>query len=104
MIKIRIQTHENKVISLDISGHAKYKEYGEDIVCAGVSSIAIGLLNALDILQADCACAMNDNKISVLVNNTNNDQTQIILQTGIIQLETIQESYSDFIKLSKQEV
>ncbi|MEF9920400.1 MAG: ribosomal-processing cysteine protease Prp, partial [Erysipelotrichaceae bacterium] len=102
--KICIQTQNEKVISLNIKGHAEYKEYGEDTVCAGVSSIAIGLLNALDLLNAECTCSMDNNKISVLVNNRDNEQTQIILKTGIIQLETIQESYEAFIKLSKQEV
>ncbi|MEG0177849.1 MAG: ribosomal-processing cysteine protease Prp [Anaerorhabdus sp.] len=104
MIKINIQTSDEKILRLDIEGHAEYKPHGEDLVCAGVSSIAIGLLNACDQLSDDCECSMNDNHISIVVNNIDNERTQIILQTGVIQLKTIHESYSAYIKLSKQEV
>ncbi len=104
MIQIFIQTNNNCIVSLDIKGHAKFDEYGKDLVCAGVSSIAIGLLNALEEFKTGCDCQMLDNEIKVVANNLNNKEAQIILKTGIIQLQTIQESYKAYIQISKQEV
>ena len=43
---------------LRISGHAGYAPHGQDIVCAGVSAIAMALLDHLHSvtgLQADCS-------------------------------------------------
>jgi uncharacterized protein YsxB (DUF464 family) len=47
MIKIQINKTNNKYSSLVISGHSNYDEHGKDIVCAGVSAIVTGGLNAL---------------------------------------------------------
>ena len=46
MIKVEIK--ETDVIEeIIIKGHAMYDEYGKDIVCASVSSIAITTINAI---------------------------------------------------------
>lgn len=42
MIKISIKDDE-----IIISGHANYDDYGKDIVCASVSTIAITTINAI---------------------------------------------------------
>ena len=42
MIKISIKNDE-----IIINGHANYNDYGKDIVCASVSSIAITTINAI---------------------------------------------------------
>ncbi len=104
MIQISIQTKNGKIIGMDIQGHAEYAEHGKDIVCAGVSTVAIGLLNALDYLNAKCSCSMENNQISVRVTESDDELTQIILTTAKIQLETIQESYKKYIKIKRQEV
>ena len=49
MIKISVNEDE-----ITISGHANYKEYGNDIVCASVSSICITTVNALLSIDEDC--------------------------------------------------
>ena len=47
MIKIQINKTNNKYSSLIVSGHSNYDEHGKDIVCAGVSAVVTGGLNAL---------------------------------------------------------
>ena len=42
MIKISIKDDE-----IIISGHANYEDYGKDIVCASISTIAITTINAI---------------------------------------------------------
>ena len=42
MIKISIKDDE-----IIISGHANYDDYGKDIVCASISTIAITTINAI---------------------------------------------------------
>ena len=46
MIKIKFSYNESYITNVKITGHANFKEYGKDIVCAAASSIAITSLNA----------------------------------------------------------
>lgn len=46
MIDIKIQK-SGKTLSISAIGHADYAPYGSDIVCAGVSSVILGLCAAL---------------------------------------------------------
>lgn len=101
---MKLQTTQKNIASLSIQGHAEYAEQGEDLVCAGVSSIAIGLLNALEKFNSESNYSMKDNCISIEVNDLKDQVTQIALKTAVIQLETMQDSYKAYIKIKKQEV
>lgn len=46
MIDIKI-TRSNNTLTFSAIGHADYAPYGADIVCAGVSSLVLGLSSAL---------------------------------------------------------
>ena len=48
MINVRVETQEDKITTMVVNGHANHDEYGQDVVCAGVSAIMFGLCNALD--------------------------------------------------------
>ena len=47
MIKIEIQRQKNKIIYFEIKGHANFSEYGEDVICAAVSSVGQMTVNGL---------------------------------------------------------
>lgn len=47
MINIIIKRKADHIQEIELSGHAGYAEHGQDIVCAGVSSLAIHTVNAL---------------------------------------------------------
>lgn len=47
MILVKTYTKDNNIEEVSIKGHANYKEYGKDIVCSAVSSIAICTINAI---------------------------------------------------------
>ena len=48
MIKVLIKREENKIVSLEVKGHAKSAEQGKDLVCAGVSAVVTGGFNNLE--------------------------------------------------------
>ena len=58
MIKISIKKENDFVKQVKIIGHAKYNDYGKDIVCASVSSIVITTVNA--ILRVDSSAISYD--------------------------------------------
>lgn len=104
MVSVKVCTKDNAIISIEIIGHANFASKGEDLVCAGVSSIGVGALNALDELCADkCLMTLSDGYIKVEVKQ-NNKEVQMILKTLYIQLQTMVESYAEYIEITKDEV
>jgi uncharacterized protein YsxB (DUF464 family) len=105
MIKVSIKKHNDSIISIEVKGHADSNEYGKDLVCAGVSTITVGIANTL------CEKGFLDNGRIDLENGyayvevyNSNDVYQLILETFEIMLFTIEENNSDYIQISKMEV
>ncbi|TGY65843.1 ribosomal-processing cysteine protease Prp [Dubosiella muris] len=104
MVKIRISTHHKDIQNIDIKGHAMAGEYGQDVVCAGISSIVFGAMNALDTLFPEfCDFTVDDDRIGIYVKRSS-DSLQLVLRAVVLQLKTIEESYSDKLKFTRKEV
>jgi uncharacterized protein YsxB (DUF464 family) len=101
MIKVIYEVKDDKYKSLDVSGHALSDEYGKDLICASVSSIMFGFMNALDALNENIDIKQLTNEIKV-VNKSDSGIVQNYFELVMIQLKTIEESYGDFIKLERK--
>lgn len=100
MISVNVSFIGNDVLKLTVSGHANYDKYGKDIVCAGVSAIVTGGINALESEVKNIEIINKENELGIKVIN-NNEKIQIILNTMLVQLETIENSYEKYIKIFK---
>lgn len=98
MISVNVSFIGKKISELIVSGHANYDKYGQDLVCAGVSAIMFGGLNALESEISFIEIINQENKLGVIVNQ-GNDKIEIILETILTQLKTIAESYPKNIKI-----
>jgi len=101
MIKVIYEVKDDMYKSLDVSGHALSDEYGKDLICASVSSIMFGFMNALDALNENIDIKQLTNEIKV-VNKSDSGIVQNYFELVMIQLKTIEESYGDFIKLERK--
>jgi len=98
MTKVVVKQNNELIQSIEIKNHAGFAESGNDIVCAAISSIVFGALNALDQFGlADDDYVIEDAYIKIVLND--NEVFQIVVKTMIIQLQTIQESYPDYIQI-----
>ena len=107
MINVLIKKKENQIINLKVIGHANSDEYGKDLVCAGVSTACIGVLNMLvkkDFLTNHLGKIEIDEGYINIVVDCSDDVCQVVLETLVVTLETMVESYGRFIKISKVEV
>ncbi len=106
MIKVLYKTLNERITHFEISGHAGAADIGQDLVCAGASTVAVGLINAIDLLTQEkgCRVSMKRNRIKVEVIDCDDQQLQTILRVGRIQLETLQEQYAENIKIETMEV
>ena len=100
MISVNVTFIGKDVKTLTVSGHANFAEYGKDLVCAGVSAIVTGGINALEKEINNIVIITEENKLGVDVINSN-ETIQVILKTILIQLETIEDSYKKYIKINK---
>lgn len=106
MIKVVIKKHNDSILSVEVKGHADSAEYGRDLVCAGVSSITVGIANML----ASKGFLEDGNIIDIKPGYTyfevynSNDVIQLVLETFEVMLLTIAEDNSKYIQISKMEV
>ncbi|MBQ4342616.1 MAG: ribosomal-processing cysteine protease Prp [Erysipelotrichaceae bacterium] len=104
MIQVSIGMCGGHIISLQCKGHAGYAVSGKDLVCAGVSSILFGALNALDEMEnGNAELRVTNSKISIRVKE-DSEHIQLLLKMILIQLKTVQESYQEYIEIKKMEV
>ena len=101
MIKIEVLRDGDRIVSISSKGHAGYAERGEDLVCAGVSTVLFGLMNALDELSKQIT--LEKKKNSLYIRSDIDDQAiNAYLRCGYIQLKTIEEVYPEYIQIEER--
>lgn len=104
MVQAKVSTHAGNIRQLTVRGHAKAGEHGSDLVCAGVSCIMYGALNALDeLFKGDCQLSADKNNMTVITGSAN-EKLQAVLHAVLIQLETMEELYPRNLKITRKEV
>ena len=98
MIKILIKYEGNKFDFLEIKGHAYSDTKGKDLVCAGVSAILVGSLNNLDNPKSFDIKIDEGHAVIKKISEVS-EHDEIVLQTIVCGLKTIEESYSQFISI-----
>lgn len=99
MIEVVVRKKNDQITSLEVSGHALFANYGSDIVCAGVSSVMVGLLNALD-LRTDYETQIDEEHNAMTVITENPTQIgQLIIEVGLVQLKTIANQFPKNVKI-----
>ena len=102
MINVRVCEKNDSIVLIEIKGHAEFAEYGKDIVCAGVSSI-IGGLNALDHPER-FDIKINNGYVFLEKMQTISKHDRVVIETMVTQLETIKDSYKDYISIRKEKL
>lgn len=101
MIKVTIKIQAEKIRMIKVTGHALSAPYGEDLVCAGVSAIMTGGVNAL--VSPLVRIKNADGLSEIQIDNVEDKDIQIKCRMIETQLETIEKSYSKYIKITRQE-
>ncbi len=87
--------------SLTITGHAGYGEKGKDLVCAAVSAIAQGGLNALESPDSfEIRVEPGDYSVESKEKVSPHDQT--VIETMIAQIESVAVSYPRYARLERK--
>ena len=101
MIIVQYTKQDDKYLHLEVSGHAEYAKHGEDLVCAGVSSIMFGLINMLDELNENID--IKKTKDAIIINNlTDSIKVQDYIELVMMQLKTIEKTQSNYLKIERK--
>jgi len=80
MVSILINNYKHKIVQVTVTGHANFATIGKDIVCAGVSAIVTGTLNALHEMVVSEITINHKPGLVIIKVNTITNTNQIILQ------------------------
>ncbi len=97
MIKVSI-IKENLIKEVKISGHADFADYGKDIVCSAVSSIATTTINNIIALD-NKAITYSANEGDILITNNDSEMASKLLDNMIMMLEDLAKDYPKNIKI-----
>lgn len=108
MIKVIMHRKESEIISFEISGHANSGPYGYDLVCAGVSAVSFGAVNAaLQLSEAELEIEQGGEggylSVTIPPNLTlvQKEKVTNAFEVMLISLQTIEREYSQFIEIEE---
>lgn len=107
MTNITVYCKDNTYTGFCIEGHAGYADEGEDIVCAGISVLAINFVNSIEELTSDKFSQFeheDDGIIDFEFTDTISNEAEILMKSLVLGLEQLEKEYKDFISLDYKEV
>ena len=107
MIRVTFHKKDHELVSFEMTGHAGFSEHGSDIVCAGVSALAITTVNSIEKLAGYRPIVDVDEVeggylyVEVVrdVTKVQAQTTQILLNSLLLGLEGIQEEYPNYLTI-----
>lgn len=97
MIQVTIYEHQKEICGFDCLGHAEFAEKGQDIVCAGVSSLVLNTINSIQTFTNDSyefKSNEDDGFISLSLKDKSRESA-ILLKSLALGLQGIQNNYGD---------
>ena len=108
MIKVNFKRQANKLVSFTVSGHAGFDEYNRDIVCSAVSALTITVINGLtEILKVKAEIVVEEGFTELSLSrlsDTEIDKCQILMETLLLGLKSMEIQYGKYIMLKMEEV
>lgn len=103
MVKIDLFYDDNCLRRVTIYDHANFAKKGQDLVCAGVSAIAFGMANSFyELCQNDVDIIIDDKNTKIIFEKIHNQQVvDLLFEVLLLQIQTIANEYSDYIKIRR---
>ncbi|RLL47968.1 ribosomal-processing cysteine protease Prp [Oceanobacillus piezotolerans] len=107
MITVTVYREDNRITAFKLSGHAESGPYGYDLVCAGVSAVSIGTVNAVTELchvPLEIEQGAEGGYLYVSIpSDTDSEimnQVQLLFEGMLVSLKSIELEYGKFIKIN----
>ena len=109
MVSVILFSHNSCLVGFQLKGHANCGAYGEDLVCASISSVAqTAILGITDVLKLDADITLqNGNCVCILKETTSDsdrERVDIVIRTMLCGLQSIASSNPKALKFLHREV
>ncbi|PRS02466.1 ribosomal-processing cysteine protease Prp [Bacillus atrophaeus] len=108
---IRRSGSEKGILSFEMTGHANFAEHGQDLVCAGVTAVVFGAVNAVIALTGiePVLDIGNDGGYFYFEFPEAPDQealqkAQLLIEGMIVSLETIERDYNGYLRVTTNKI
>ena len=101
MIKVRVKKEKNVIESIKCNGHAKYAEYGKDIVCASFSTMIITTINAILLIDSNAIRYTDSNNLEI-INIKKDNITNKLLYNLVNMIYELKENYDKNIDIKEE--
>ena len=98
MIKINVNKKDGKLISISVKGHANSDVIGKDLVCAAVSAVTFGGLNAIK-EPNKLNIKVSDGDVNVTILEGLNDHDYDVFDVMVTQYKTIEKKNKQYINI-----
>ena len=108
MITISLFKDQNhKVKGFTVEGHAGYGEYGTDIVCAAVTTVAMTTVNGLtDVVKISLTPEVREGYLSCYLpeklSDTERREADVLLESMVLTLQNLVSQYGEYIRLREE--
>ena len=101
--------HKNdKIVGVQLEGHAAYGRRGKAIVCSAVSILYINLVNSLESFTDDVMELNGSKKINfqnVILKNMPSKEAELLFRSFMLGITTVEQEYGKkYISIMNQEV
>ncbi|MFC2948477.1 ribosomal-processing cysteine protease Prp [Virgibacillus sediminis] len=109
MIQVTVFRSNNQIESFELSGHADSGPYGYDLVCAGVSAVSIGAVNAvMELCETDLEIEQGGEggylhvEIPRSLKGEKREKAMLLFEGMLVSLKSIEAEYGQFIRLENK--
>jgi uncharacterized protein YsxB (DUF464 family) len=104
LVRVEVWSEDQRILRFQVTGHAGYAEYGQDIVCAGVSVLVETTLHAFDkLVKHPHSKKVKSGNVYFELQPTGDmalaEKAQLLLQTMVLGLREMEESYGKYVTL-----
>ena len=107
MIRVIIEREAARqpIRAFTVKGHAQFAKHGQDIVCAGVSAVTFGTVNAAERLLGVSLTVKTgeggylEARVPDGLPDDLQSRLQLLLESMLVMLETIEQSYGKYITI-----
>jgi len=100
MIKVKVSRKNNIIDSITCSGHAKYDEYGKDIVCASFSTMIITTINGILEIDKNAISYTEGNNLEI-INLKKDNITNSLLNNLVNMIYELRDNYQKNINIKE---
>jgi len=102
MIKVTIAKTKDIYQEVEVNGHANSAPHGEDLVCAAVSAILIGGVNAIKD-DHSYQIKLLEGHASIKLVGESNEHDNIVIETIVTSLKAVAENNEKYVRIKNYE-